>query len=215
MPYLPRSPPASPRWCAVGCCFEPAVRSAGANDAALMHERVGVVFLYCVQYAVRRVRCCTLGDLRLRCALVLVPATACSLLGRGSGAGGGGRVVFVCVCWGGGWGAGRWALCVPVCLHTGHRHEYFRVYPIYNNTFVTSYTQPPYPVHLVVGAAGCGTCRCGPGPTVVCELPAPRRSPGPTLGPAGRARGQQWLPCPLPPLARCALEIPVGRCRAG
>jgi len=37
----------------------------------------------------------------------------------------------------------------------GHKHAYQRTYPVLNNTIANSYTNPPYPVHLIVGGAGC------------------------------------------------------------
>jgi hypothetical protein len=38
---------------------------------------------------------------------------------------------------------------------SGHVHAYQRTFPVYNNNVTTSYSSPPYPVHLIVGGAGC------------------------------------------------------------
>ncbi|RYG45460.1 hypothetical protein EON67_10570, partial [archaeon] len=37
----------------------------------------------------------------------------------------------------------------------GHEHSVEVSWPVYNNTAVQSYNQPPYPVYVVTGAAGC------------------------------------------------------------
>jgi hypothetical protein len=37
----------------------------------------------------------------------------------------------------------------------GHQHSYQRTYPVLNNTVETSYVNPKFPVHLIVGGAGC------------------------------------------------------------
>jgi len=38
---------------------------------------------------------------------------------------------------------------------SGHKHSYQRTFPVLNNTIETSYTNPSFPVHLIVGGAGC------------------------------------------------------------
>lgn len=53
------------------------------------------------------------------------------------------------------------------CTAPGHVHSYYRMLPVYDNKVESSYENPTYPVHMIVGGAGCDEVGAGDGTVLV------------------------------------------------